>query len=307
MALTQTQKEQYQRDGYLVVEQVLTPAEVATLRRRFEQIARGEVDTVPKGHIGVRDVPGRGEFGSIARRPAEPPAPPEPHTSRHLRRGTQVFPAGGEASFEQQWAPVTDPVDAVTSLRVLRDDAVLGPFVRHPRIMAVVAELMSPNIKLYYDQVFAKAPYAGANRYHQDSVFWKFFASQDLVTCWLAVDDATLENGCVRYLPGSRHFGLVEWDYLPNLLAEEVLARETPVPLRAGDAVFHHSLTLHCSGPNTTPNRRWGWAMHYVAAETRYIGTPEQDEHLWKIGALERPDPRNGFPLMQGREFPGCV
>jgi ectoine hydroxylase-related dioxygenase (phytanoyl-CoA dioxygenase family) len=100
---------------------------------------------------------------------------------------------------------------------------------------------------------------------------------------------------------------LVDWEYLPNLLTEEVLARETPVPLRAGDAVFHHSLTLHCSGPNLTPARRWGWAMHYVAAETRYIGKPEEDAHLWEIGALERPDPRNGFPLMQGREFPGCV
>jgi ectoine hydroxylase-related dioxygenase (phytanoyl-CoA dioxygenase family) len=218
-----------------------------------------------------------------------------------------VFPAGGEEYVQQAWMPVNDPLDAVIHMIVLRHDPVLKRFVQHPRILSVVSQLMSPNIKLYYDQVFAKPPYGGANRYHQDSVFWKFFARQDLVTCWLAVDDSTVGNGCVRYLPGSHRFGLMDWDYLPYLLVEELLDHEVMVPVRAGDAIFHHSLTLHCSGPNTTPARRWGWAMHFMPAETRYIGTPEDDEHLRKIGALDRFDPRNGFPLLQGREFPGRV
>jgi ectoine hydroxylase-related dioxygenase (phytanoyl-CoA dioxygenase family) len=299
--------QRFHRDGYVVVEQLLTMSEVATLRQRFAAIARGEADAVSPQQVGLRDVPGRGSFGRVAARPAEPPETPEPHTTRHRRRGHQVFPAGGEELFERSWAPVTDPLDAVTYLHVLRHDPVLAQFIHHPRILDVVSVLMSPNIKLYYDQVFAKAPYGGANRYHQDSVFWKFFASNDLLTCWLAVDDSTIANGCVRYLPGSHRFGLVDWDYLPYLLTEDLLAQEVMVPLRAGDAICHHSLTLHCSGPNTTPTRRWGWALHFVPAETRYIGTPEDDEHLRQIGALDRPDPRNGFPLLRGREFPGCV
>ena len=47
--------------------------------------------------------------------------------------------------------------------------------------------------------------------------------------------------------------------------------------------------------------------MHYVSAETRYIGTPEETEHLKTIGCLVGPEPTNGWPLIRGREFPHCV
>ncbi|MBI2193165.1 MAG: phytanoyl-CoA dioxygenase family protein [Planctomycetes bacterium] len=305
--LTRVQKKHYDRDGYLVVRQVLTSNEVDLIRTRLEQIVLGTVSGIPADLVTVRDVPGRGSFGNVSSRPTTSPEPPQQHTATHLRRGTQVFPVGGEPYAEQLWGPVQNPLDAVSHLRVLRQDEVLGPFVRHPKIVDVVAELMSPNIKLYYDQVFAKPPYGPANRYHQDSVFWNFFASKNLLTAWIAIDNATVENGCVRYIPGSHEFGLIDWDHLPYLLTGDVLAGERMTPLDAGDVVFHHSLTLHCSGPNPTPQRRWGWALHYVPAEARYIGTPQDDAHLWKIHATDRPDPHNGFPLVRGREFPGCV
>ena len=91
------------------------------------------------------------------------------------------------------------------------------------------------------------------------------------------------------------------------MLTEEILAREAAVPLQAGDATFHHSLTLHCSGPNTTPERRRGWSIHYVAAETPYIGTPTETEHVKQLDCLDGPEPVNGWPLIRGRQFPGCV
>lgn len=305
--LTKIQKKQYERDGYLVVRQLLNPGEVGAIRTRLEKIVLGEVPSLPPDLVTLRDVPGRGSFGNVSPRPAAPPEPPQPHTATHHRRGTQVFPAGGESYYEQLWGPVQNPLDAVSHLRVLRTDEVLGTFVRHPKIVEIVAALMSPNIKLYYDQMFAKPPYGAANRYHQDSVFWNFFASKNLLTAWLAIDDSTVENGCVRYIPGSHQFGLVDWDHLPYLLTEEVLAQEKMTPLDAGDVVFHNSLTLHCSGPNPTPRRRWGWALHYAPAEARYIGTPQDSEHLVKIRAVDGPTPLNGFPLIHGRQFPGCA
>ena len=67
------------------------------------------------------------------------------------------------------------------------------------------------------------------------------------------------------------------------------------------------SLTLHCSGPNTTATRRRGWSIHYVSAQTRYIGTPEETEKVKKLDCLEGPEPINGWPLIRGRQFPGCV
>ena len=184
---------------------------------------------------------------------------------------------------------------------------IFDAFVRDPKIVDIVANLMRPNIKLYFDPIFAKSPYARVNRYHQDLVFWGFFASNFQLICQIMLDDATRENGCARFILGSHDFDLVDWEHLLYTLTEGVLAREADVPLQAGDAIFHHSMTLHCSGPNTTPHRRRGWSLHYVLADTRYIGTPEETKCIKDIGGLVGPEPTNGWPLIRGRKFPGCV
>ena len=306
MALSAAEKTRFFADGYIVVRNLISQEELQTLRRDYEDLALGRVADFPEEYISVRDVEGRADFG-LARTEGELEAP-MPQGSAHERRGTQVYPRGEEAFAAQRSEPVPDPLDAVMKMNVpSRCHPVFDAFVRDPKIVDVVEDLMGPDIKLYFDQVFAKPPYARANRYHQDSVFWGFFASNFQLTCQIMLDDATRENGCVRFIPGSQDFGLVDWEHLPYMLTEDVLAREVDVPLQAGDATFHHSMTLHCSGPNTTPHRRRGWSLHYVSADTRYIGTPEETERIKNIGCLVGPEPTNGWPLIRGREFPGCV
>ena len=297
MGLSEAQRNLFFRDGYIVVKNLISPEEVETLREHYANLVLGGVPDFPERHISRHN-------------PQQPQTLEEaaPHGEQHDRRGTQVYPKGEEAYVAQRTEPVKDPLDAINKVNVpSRHDPVFDAFVRSPKIVDIVTDLMGPNIKLYYDQVFAKPPYARANRYHQDSVFWGFFASNFQTTCQLLLDDATLENGCVRFIPGSHNFGLVNWDHLPYMLTEAVLAQEEPVPLEAGDATFHHSLALHCSGPNTTPHRRRGWSIHYVSAETRYIGTPEETDRIKQLGCLVGPEPVNGWPLIRGSEFPGCV
>lgn len=300
------QRVRFFEDGYLVVRSLITPEELATLRQHYEDLVLGRVPAFPQRHISVRAVEGRADYGQA--RPVQTLEAPIPQGSRHHRRGTQIYPKGEEEYEERRRAPVADPLDAVAKVNVpSRYDPGFGALVRDPRIVGIIAELMGPHVKLYYDQVFAKPPYDRANRYHQDSVFWSFFASNFQVTCQVLLDDATVENGCIRFIAGSHRFGLVNWDHLSYLLTEDVLAQEVAVPLHAGDATFHHSLTLHCSGPNTTPYRRRGWSIHYVSAETRYIGTPEETERIKQLDCLVGPEPVNGWPLIRGREFRGCV
>ena len=297
MALSESQKRLFFQDGYIVIKNLMTPDEIETLREHYATLALEDTPDFPQRHVS-RHTPQQ----------VQTPEPATPHGSRHNRRGTQVYPKGEEHNEAQRSIPVKDPLDAVNKMNVpSRYDSVFDAFVRSPKIVDIVADLMGPNIKLYYDQVFAKPPYARANRYHQDSVFWNFFASNFQITCQLLLDDSTVENGCIRFIPGSHNFGLVNWEHLPYMLTEDVLAQEVSVPLSAGDATFHNSLTLHCSGPNTTPSRRRGWSMHYVSAETYYIGTPEETEHIKQLGCLVGPEPVNGWPLIRGREFPGCV
>ena len=306
MALSEEQKSRFFHDGYIVVESLITPAELETLREHYEDLVLGRAPNFPQRHISVRDVEGRAGYGQA--RQVQTLEKPLSQGNRHNRRGTQVYPKGEEDFEAQRAMPVENPLDAVNKVNApSRYDPVFDSFVRRPKVVDIVADLMGPNIKLYYDQVFAKPPYDRANRYHQDSVFWSFFASNFQITCQILLDDATLENGCIRFIPGSHNFGLVDWDHLPYMLTEDVLAQEVAVPLKAGDATFHHSLALHASGPNTTPHRRRGWSIHYVSADTRYIGTPEETAHIKTIDCLVGPEPTNGWPLIRGREFPGCV
>jgi phytanoyl-CoA hydroxylase len=170
------------------------------------------------------------------------------------------------------------------------DDLVLS-LCKSPKILDVVEDLLGPDIKLYTDQFFMKPPFHGTpQEWHQDSETWKFFAPHDHVTCWIAIDEATVENGCLHYIPGSHKWGYVDGGHVPNLVSQ-LKHREVVVPRRRGYAAFHHSLTLHYTGPNRTPDRRRGVAIHYIRAQTRYIGNP---------GDRQPP-----FLLMRGEEIAG--
>ena len=106
---------------------------------------------------------------------------------------------------------------------------------KNPKLVDLIAELFDePDIKLLGDQIFMKPPGHGSvKEYHQDSASWPFLIPQNQITCWIALDDATLENGCIRCLPGSQNYGLLQLKHLPQLLTEEMKANEVPVPIPA--------------------------------------------------------------------------
>jgi phytanoyl-CoA hydroxylase len=256
MTLSEQQKAFWTQHGYLAYDQpLLSAGEVQALAQRTEDIATGRLTHVPEEMIGF-----------------------ERGIAPDVLSGLQ-----GEARY-----------DAVRIIRFLHkyDDLVLG-ICQKAAILDVVEEFLGPNIKLYTDQFFMKPPFqGGAQNWHQDSGSWTMFAPHDHVTVWIALDNATVDNGCLRYIPGSHHCGYVEPGHVANLVAQ-LQGDEVLVPREPGYAAFHHSLTLHYTGPNTTPNRRRGIALHYIRSETRYIGNPGEG--------------RPPYVLVRGREFPGRV
>jgi phytanoyl-CoA hydroxylase len=160
--------------------------------------------------------------------------------------------------------------------------------------------LLGPDVKFFADQLFIKGPGGMEKTYHQDSAYFHI-EPMAILTAWVALDDVTLENGCLRVVPGSQLEGLKDhseaWmvgdrqdQKVPD--AEIDLDREKPILLKAGDCSFHHSLLLHRSGPNQTDARRRGLATHYMSAHSLWTGAPE-----------DKPD----YPLLRGREYPDCV
>jgi ectoine hydroxylase-related dioxygenase (phytanoyl-CoA dioxygenase family) len=203
-----------------------------------------------------------------------------------------------EPSIRRGEVTVENRLNAVRKMwELTRHDPVFARYARHPGIVSVVEELLGPDIKLYADQMLLKPPFHGsAKPYHQDSPYWPIDPPA-LVTCWMALDDATTTNGCMRFLPGSHQLGALPHYHLegPHLVPEGYetfdTSHEVAVELKAGSCTFHHSLTLHQTSPNTSPYPRRGMTWAYMSARSRYTGPPPQPE----------------FPLIRGRAYPDCV
>lgn len=111
-----------------------------------------------------------------------------------------------------------------------------------------------------------KPPYGNPTAFHVDVPFWSF-SSTAAISIWVALDDATLENGCLYYVPGSQK--VAKFDYnvelgpalgaLFELYPEWKDTAPVACPVRPGGAIFHNGLVFHGAGANMSP--RWRLAM----------------------------------------------
>ena len=162
------------------------------------------------------------------------------------------------------------------------------------RVLDVMQDLVGPDIKLFRDALMMKPPRHGsAKPYHQDSAYWQI-DPPDLVSAWIALDDATLENGCMRVIPGSHKAGVMEHQHLQDYQVDEAkldTSNEVLVPLNAGGCLFFHSLLLHATAPNHSPHARRSMIISAMSARSHYTGR----------------EPKPHFPLLRGREYAGAV
>jgi len=144
-----------------------------------------------------------------------------------------------------------------------------------PKILEIAAELTggAEQLMLHGDQIFLKPPYLGTARpLHQDNGYFHVEPHSAAITCWMALDDATLENGCLSYVPGSHMLGLLphcRFDDHNLTVSETGSMNEVPVPVPAGSCVFHHVLTLHRSSANKSAFPRRAYAAFYVNRAAR--------------------------------------
>jgi hypothetical protein len=148
----------------------------------------------------------------------------------------------------------------------------------HPKIVACVRDLLGDDLIGWGSHFFCKMPHDGKQvAWHQDASYWPLSPSK-AVTVWLAIDDADVENACMRFISGSHHFGHLT--YRPSDSAEHNVLNQTienpeqygqPVDdeLRAGEISLHSDLLLHGSEANDSDRRRCGLTLRYCAAEVR--------------------------------------
>jgi hypothetical protein len=148
--------------------------------------------------------------------------------------------------------------------------------LQHPRIVGYVQDLLGENVVAWGSHFFCKMPHDGkAVSWHQDASYWPLTPSRT-ATVWLAIDDADVENACMRFIPRSHLHGHLEWresaaseNNVLNQTVENALDYGAPFDnvLSAGQMSIHNDLLLHGSNANQSDRRRCGLTLRYCAAE----------------------------------------
>jgi ectoine hydroxylase-related dioxygenase (phytanoyl-CoA dioxygenase family) len=151
------------------------------------------------------------------------------------------------------------------------------------RIVDAVESILGPDILIWGAEYFIKeANTTKVVSWHQDLTYWGMDGTDHEVTAWLALSPATLESGCMRFVPGSHKQSIVPHN---DTFAENNLlsrGQEIAVEVNEADAVvaalkpgqmsLHHGRLFHASGPNATGDRRIGFVVRYIRPDTPKAG-----------------------------------
>lgn len=162
----------------------------------------------------------------------------------------------------------------------VRGSAAFLDLARDPALVDRVAQLIGDDVILWGCQIFCKPGGDGMEvPWHQDGHYWPI---RPLATCtvWVALDDSTVENGCLRVIPGSHRDGVLH-PHLREDRDDVVLNQRTAdgffdpstavdIALEAGQMSLHDVHMVHGSNPNRSPKRRAGVAIRYMPATSRF-------------------------------------
>lgn len=156
-----------------------------------------------------------------------------------------------------------DEITFSTNL-VLKSDR-LREFSRHPAIAELCADLIGPDVRLYWEQSVYKKPETPAEfPFHQDNGY-TYVEPQQYLTCWVALTDTDETNGCPWVMPGLHRGGTLVHELTDlgwRCLDDDEGA--VAVPASAGDIVVFSSLTPHRTGPNLTDQTRKSYILQYA-------------------------------------------
>jgi phytanoyl-CoA hydroxylase len=190
---------------------------------------------------------------------------------------------------------------------LIRVEPRMARLLLDPRLGDVAAALTDVGqMRLWNDQALFKPPWGNPTAWHLDAPFWSFDDRRAL-TIWVALDEATVENGCLWYLPGTHRgarFDAFELGSnlggLFDIYPEWREVESVPAVLPAGGAVWHNGLVAHGAGANMTPRGRRAMTCAYMPDGVTYNG--RRDDFVYT--AKEAAAMREGDPLADDRINP---
>ena len=201
----------------------------------------------------------------------------------------------GSVSFPQLYKGETvdrskakGQLPSVKIVNLHRHDTTFAKILDNIDVSCLAHDLMDGPVRLWEDQMIYKPAYdeKTALAWHQDYTYWSHVSPADLATCWIALDDATVANGCMYVVPGSHRWDVKysrddidvadpEWLLNRPDLPNKVTPVACEVP--AGHCHFHHCRTFHGSYGNKTDNPRRSYVLHLMPGHTRRNGNDWND------------------------------
>jgi ectoine hydroxylase-related dioxygenase (phytanoyl-CoA dioxygenase family) len=167
-------------------------------------------------------------------------------------------------SIDATWGSAKDvamgtPTKLLHCHDVQFQSAAFARLIVDERLTGVAADIIGPNVQLHHTKMFIKPSEKGSPfPMHQDAPFFPH-DNHSMIAAILHFDDAPLEKGCLRVVPGSHKLGMLPHisEGLFHLPPDEYpVENATPIPAKAGDVIFFSYLTIHGSGVNTSPEAR---------------------------------------------------
>ncbi|MBP3965752.1 phytanoyl-CoA dioxygenase family protein [Paenibacillus lignilyticus] len=240
--LSQAQITEFENNGFLKGDVVLSDSEVEALREELDKVMNGE--TVKK-----------------------------PVLNHNM--------LSSDSPYDNMKMIASEKVVQIVNIWLASDRFL--QHAAHPVICEEVAQLSHTNsLRIWHDQIQYKPPVTGGpTAWHQDHPLWPIIQPADLVSAWVALDDAVIENGCMWMVPGSHKWGnhqrylsstkdFKPFHKRPEMLPNNAVVEAVPFEIKKGQVGYHHCLTWHGSPHNRSDMKRRAIAVHYMPGHTRY-------------------------------------
>jgi len=238
--LNEQQIQSYQSNGFIVIENFLSPEELEHWRKA--------VTAAVEERAGIK-IPGK-----------------------DIKTGE----ADGINEDSGYFAKVFDQL-----LNLWQTNEAVKEMMIDQRIGKMAAQLSGADgIRIWHDQALIKRPWANPTAWHLDTPFWSF-SDRRAISIWVALDDATLENGCLFFIQGSHtitNFDKItigrNMDGIFDIYPQLKNSRSIAAPMKAGSCSFHNGLTVHGANANMTNGFRRAMTCAYMPDGNVFNGEP---------------------------------
>jgi ectoine hydroxylase-related dioxygenase (phytanoyl-CoA dioxygenase family) len=233
---------QFRRDGYIVIGPLLSPKQIDLVKEKTRALASGEIPT------------------SGAELLTEPEF------------------LNGKRNPKSQYERTCQIIGVSRAIPELED------YITNPSLLDLLENILGRPLYFNHDHAFLKHPNGGLGApLHQDHSYWcDKYKPSPIVSCWVALDNATIDNGCLRVWPGSHLKGVLPFTTIPGRYKKPVKIEGVPkedlcdIEIPAGYAILLSNLLVHGSKKNLSiwPRRALIWVYHSVEPDIDPATTP---------------------------------